>query len=405
MKWKELSKYLGMFIFAVAVIAVYKTFDNIDKIFGWFGYLISLLKPFIIGFVIAYVLVVPCRFIERMLLKRSSGFLAKHRRAIAVAAIYILFLLGIVLALVAIIPALISSLVEFYNNLPSLIEDFVNWFNSLKLDVSIGEDTLRQLFDNEFFSVQKIMTYMNFDNMNRYAQGVISAGSGLFSVFMGIIISVYTLLDRANLKQTLNRLFRLIFRDKSRGFVLKYMSRINEYANKYIYCMLVDALIIFIVSFIILSVEGVKYAPLLALMTGLFNLIPYFGAITATVLTCIITVFTGSLTQAVIALVSLIVLQQLDANFIQPKLYSGSLQVKPFWVIMGILLGGGLFGFVGFFLAVPITALCRSIFIDIVNYQESKAAVAAPQAETAAEAEADESKIFKRKPKPPANEE
>lgn len=399
MKWKELSKYLGMFIFAVAVIAVYKTFDNIDRIFGWFGYLISLLKPFIIGFVIAYVLVVPCRFIERILVKRSSGFLVKHRRAIAVAAIYILFLLGIVLALVAIIPALISNLVEFYNNLPSLIEDFVDWFNSLNLDISIGEGTLQQLFDNEFFSVQKIMTYMNFDNMNKYAQGVISAGSGLFSIFMGIIISVYTLIDRANLKQTLNRLFKLIFRDKSREFVLKYLSRINEYANKYIYCMLVDALIVFIASFIILSVEGVEYAPLLALMTGLFNLIPYFGAITATVLTCIITVFTGSLTQAIIALVSLIVLQQLDANFIQPKLYSGSLQVKPFWVIMGILLGGGLFGFVGFFLAVPITALCRSIFIDIINYKESKAAVAAPKAET------EEEKIFKRQPKPPTDEE
>lgn len=136
--------------------------------------------------------------------------------------------------------------------------------------------------------------------------------------------------------------------------------------------MLVDAIIIFIASFIILSVEGVKYAPLLALMLGAFNLIPYFGAITATVLTGVITVFTGSLTLAIVAVVSMIILQQLDSNLIQPKLLSGSLQIKPFWVIFGILLGGGLFGVVGIFLAVPITALCRSILIDIMDYQDTK---------------------------------
>ena len=68
----------------------------------------------------------------------------------------------------------------------------------------------------------------------------------------------------------------------------------------------------------------------------------------------------------------MIVLQQLDSNLIQPKLFSGSLQVKPFWVIFGILLGGGLFGIIGIFLAVPITAFFRSILIDIMDYREAK---------------------------------
>ena len=136
--------------------------------------------------------------------------------------------------------------------------------------------------------------------------------------------------------------------------------------------MLVDAIIICVAAFIILSVEGVQYAPLLAIMLGAFNLIPYFGAIAATVIVGIITAFTGSFTLAIIAVVSMIVLQQLDSNLIQPKLFSGSLQVKPFWVIFGILLGGGLFGIIGIFLAVPITAFFRSILIDIMDYREAK---------------------------------
>ena len=211
------------------------------------------------------------------------------------------------------------------------------------------------------------MTYLNFDNVNKYARGVISAGSGLFNIFMGIVISVYILIDRASLRNTAEVLFEMTVKEKSRVVITKYLSRINEFAHKYIYCMLVDAIIIFVASFIILSVEGVTYAPLFAMMLGLFHLIPYFGAITATVLTSLITMFTGSITQAVVALISMIVLQQLDANFIQPRLLSGSLKIKPFWVIFGILLGGGLFGIVGIFLAVPITALCRSIIIDIAK--------------------------------------
>ena len=74
MKWKELTKYLSLFVFAVAVIAVYKTFDNFGRILDFFHEVITLLYPFIIGFVIAYVLLVPCRFIENLLAKRSTPF-------------------------------------------------------------------------------------------------------------------------------------------------------------------------------------------------------------------------------------------------------------------------------------------------------------------------------------------
>lgn len=232
MKWKELTKYLSLFVFAVAVIAVYKTFDNFGRILDFFHEVITLLYPFIIGFVIAYVLLVPCRFIENLLAKRSTPFLVKHRRAIAVSTIYIVFVAVIVLSLVAIIPAVVSNLMDFYNNLPSLIGDFVNWFNSLNLGVTIGDGTIQQIFDNEFFSFQKMLSYLNFDNVNKYAQGVINAGSGLFKVFMGIIISVYILIDRTNLKQSMFRFGKLLFREKTRNFLVKYLSRINEFANK-----------------------------------------------------------------------------------------------------------------------------------------------------------------------------
>ena len=378
MKWKDLSKYLGLFIFAVAVIAVYKTFDNIGVIFGWFGSVISLLRPFVIGFVIAYILINPCRFIEKLLLKQKNEWFKKNRRPIAVVIIYALFLLIITLVLVAVIPAIVSNLIEFYNNLPDLIKAFVGWFNSLELGITLGENTMRQLFENNFFSMEKLLQILDLANVNRYAQGIMNVGSGLVSVLMGLIVSIYTLIDRAQLKNGLSRLSRVVFKDKSRSFIIKYLRRINEFANKYIYCILVDAVIIFFVGFLILTIAGVQYAPLLALMLGTFNMVPYFGAIIATAVTAIITMFTGSFTQAIVILVILIVLQQIDANLIQPKLYSGSLKVKPFWVIFAILLGGGLLGPIGIFLAVPLTAMGRSVLIDFMEYREAKQGIPSP---------------------------
>lgn len=371
-KLRELSKYIGLFVFAVAVIAVYKTFDNISYIIDYLGYILRVLSPFLIGFVIAYVLLQPCRAIEKFLSKSPYSLLSKHRRAISVAAIYIIFLAVVILLLVAIIPAIVSSLTDFYSQLPSLIGDFAHWFNSLDMGITLGDDTLQKIFENEYFSVQKLITYFNFDNMNKYAQGVMTVGSNLFKSFMGIIISVYILIDRTNLKTSFIRLTKSLIKPKPRAFLARYARMTNQFANKYIYCMLVDAIIIFIAAFIILSVEGVKYAPLLALMVGLFNLIPYFGAFVSTAITGIITVFTGSLTLAIISVVSLIVLQQLDSNFIQPKLLSGSLQIKPFWVIFGALLGSGLFGVFGLFLAIPLMALCKNMLIDFMEYRENK---------------------------------
>lgn len=369
---RELSKYLIPFIFAVLVIAVYKTFDNISYIIKFFGALLKTLRPFFIGFVLAYILLTPCRFFERLFQKSRYKFLVAHKRALSVAMVYIMFFAIIALALLAIIPSIIASLTDFYTQLPSFIMDFVSWFNGLNIEFKLGSDTLQQLFNNDFFSVEKIMSWVNFDNVNKYAQGVVSIGSSVFNIFLGIIISVYILIDRSNFKEGLKRLARSTIGCKTRKFIVRYLRLINEFANKYIYCMVIDAVIIFIASFIVLSIEGVKYAPMLAFLMGILNIIPYFGAIISTVITGCITVFTGSLTQAIIAVISMVVLQQLDANLIQPRLLSGSLQIKPFWVIFGILLGSSLFGILGFFLAVPLTALIKNMLIDYMEHRENK---------------------------------
>lgn len=382
MKLKDLGKYIGLFILAVAVIIVYKTFDNFSVILNLFGKIGSLLMPFFIGFAIAYILYLPCRKIEEWLQRTKVRFLIKSRRGLAVASIYVVFLAVLVLLLVAIIPAIIRSCQDFLQQLPSLLNSFITWFNSLDIYQINAEDiTVQNLLSNQFFPLTELLSSFDLDNVNRYYRGVLSVGTWFFNAFMGIIISVYILLDRRNLKAVFERVTRLFIKEKTRAVLGRYLAQIDTFIHKYIYCMIIDAGIIFVLAFLALSVLQVKYAVLFALIVGLFNMIPYFGAIAATILTAVVTAFTGNLTLAVIVAAILVVLQQLDANLIQPRLLSDSLQIKPFWVIFGILLGGGLFGFLGIFLAVPIIALLRIILLDFMDLWERRQEQRKPQEE------------------------
>ena len=120
---------------------------------------------------------------------------------------------------------------------------------------------------------------------------------------------------------------------------------------------------------IALSIMQVKYAPLLGFFIGLFNMIPYFGAIIATAITAIVTLITGGWSQAIWMLIVVIILQQIDANIINPKIVGQSLKMSPLLVIFAVTIGGAYFGILGMFLAVPIMAVVKILVEDYIEYK------------------------------------
>ncbi len=120
-----------------------------------------------------------------------------------------------------------------------------------------------------------------------------------------------------------------------------------------------------------MSILGVKYAILLGFMIGLFNLIPYLGAIIAVVIAGLITLLTGGIYQAIWMLVVVIILQQIDANIINPKIIGNSLQISPILIIFSVTIIGSYFGIMGMFLAVPIVAIIKLMISDFIKYKEN----------------------------------
>ena len=115
------------------------------------------------------------------------------------------------------------------------------------------------------------------------------------------------------------------------------------------------------------SIMKIKYAVLLGFMIGLFNIIPYFGAIISIIAATIITIFTGGFSKAIWMVIIATILQQIDANIINPKIVKDALKVSPILVIFAVTVGGAYFGFIGMFLAVPVIAVIKLIVLDFID--------------------------------------
>ena len=240
-----------------------------------------------------------------------------------------------------------------YNSLP---EDSI-----IKVQiVNEAVKTIQQIDIKQYLSIEKIFDYIS---------GAINAVTSIFNVFVAVIVSIYILSSRDTIFKFARKLAEAIFKEKTYKNVGKYFNNSNEIFFKFIASQFLDAVIIGILVTIALSIMKVKYAPLLGFFIGLFNMIPYIGAIIAVGLSAIITTITGGINQAIWMLIITILLQQIDANIINPKIIGQSLKISPLLVIFAITVGGAYFGMLGMFLAVPAIAVIRIIVEDYVDYK------------------------------------
>ncbi len=368
MKWfQKYSGYIVAFIFCIAVIAVYKTFDNLSNITGYIGTIFSALKPFIVAFVIAYILNMPAKRVKKLLDKSQKGFFSKHSHGISILIVYLAALLVLALLLWLLIPAIVQNLIDLFQNMgtyATALSNFINESSIAKMlnfrsaDLSRGVD----MFVNSFDLTQ----------LQTYAKGVVSFTSGFLSGFVAFIASIYMLLDKARLQALFIRILNSFFKEKTVAAITEHAKRMNEVFTNYIYSRLSCSIIMAVICSVVLSIMGVKYALILGVFIGAMDMIPYFGSIISSVIAIIITFITGGFWLGVWTAVALLVLQQFDGNILGPKIMGDSLEIRPFWIIFAISVGGSLFGFVGMLISVPIFAIIRIIISDYISTRERR---------------------------------
>lgn len=360
--WK---KWMYWFILGVAIIIVYKALDNFTNIMGTIGNFLSILSPFFIGILIAYLLYIPCRKLEETYGKSKLKVISKRARGLSILTVYIIMILILVILINYILPVVFESIVDFISNIGYYYEKAINKYNELPADSIFKQEIMNELIAN----VQNIdiKQYLNVDKILEYVLKAISAVTSIVNIFVAVIVSIYVLAQRTRIITFFKRFGAAVFKESTYKNIDKYFNNSNEIFFKFIASQFLDAVIVGILVSIAMSIMGVKYAPLLGFFIGIFNMIPYVGAIIAVGISAIITLITGGLSQAIWMLIVVIIIQQIDANIITPRIIGQSLKISPLLVMFAIIIGRAYFGILGMFLAVPVIAVIKILVEDYIN--------------------------------------
>lgn len=360
---KSITKWFYWFSLGVCIIAVFKILDNFSDITSFLSEFIGVLMPFIIAIIFAYLFYIPSKKLEGVI--KKSKLLRKKARTISVLTVYIVAIVAIVFIIKGIIPSVVKSVTDLGESLPKYYNSFLETYDKLednsilkKVDMHKVVDKLKEIDITEFVKLSNIEQYIN---------GAIGVVSTVFSILVSIIFSVYLLISRHDIKNFFVKLIRAVFPENTSKNILEYLGKTNKIFINFIYCQILDGIIIGIITSIALTILKVKYGILLGIMIGLLNIIPYFGAIIAIAIAAFITLFTGGFEKAIIMLIVTIILQQIDSNIINPHILGEGLKINPIVIIFAVTLGGAYFNVLGMFLAVPVAAIIKILLEDYIE--------------------------------------
>lgn len=373
----QMKKWLWYFSLLAAVAVLYKTYTNLDGVLGLVNKIIDIFAPFVGGFVLAFFLFRPSKWLEDRFLKLNGKAWPKLARPLSITVIYLVFL-GLVSLLVYLVaPVLVESLTSLFDSIPKWLTDTYNNVQAwIAPDGPLGafhlQDNVDELYANLTDTFTKMITT---DNVVAAVKSVGGFASSLVNVVISLVVSIYMLHGRDHLLVAFRKFVSLFVRPRAMERLGDYTRRSGTIFSQYIYGALLDATVLGIVVSIGLAIFRVPYAVLLGMLLGLFNLVPYFGAIVGGVGISFVALLTNGLPTAIGVAIFIIVAQQVDANIIQPRIVGDSVGLRPFYVLLGITFFGGLFGFWGILLGPPLMAVLQMIVRDVYSRRHAKKAL------------------------------
>jgi len=367
-KIKNWTKWMYWFTFAVSVIAVYKSIDNFNDIMGFIGRFLSIIAPFLMGVLIAYLLYTPCKAVEKLLSKTK---LFKNRNKVLSVFVVYAILIGIIIFIINIlVPAISKNIIDLAGQLPSYYNQAMEKVETLPDNSIIDKQKVIGTIENlQQIDINKIL---NIETLTDYIKKAIDVATGIFNAFVTLIMSIYILIEREAILKFFHKMNIALCKKETAKRIEKYFVKTNEIFFRFISSQILDAFIVGLILSLVLKIMGVEYAFLLGIGIGILNIIPYFGAIIGVIIGVIITIFTGGVNQAIWFAIVATIIQQIDANVINPRIVGNALKLSPILVISSVTIGGAYFKVLGMFLAVPVVAVIKLLVNDYLEYRIEK---------------------------------
>lgn len=362
----QFKRGMTYFLVIVACILVYFAMLRIEAISNTFSKILDILKPVLYGCLIAYFLNPIVRKVDQYLmpvLKKNMKNKEKAKnlsRSIGVA-VAVIVLIAVVAALVnMLIPELINSIRNLIFTLPSQINQLVKQANNIKLDDSTMTSVLKNAMNEASTTLQN---WIRTDLLNKVNEVMTHLTVGLYTLIMemfhavvGVIVSVYILFGKEKFISQSKKAAYAILPAEHANLLIHIAVKTNEIFGGFIIGKMIDSIIIGILCFIGTSILNMPYAMLVSVIVGVTNVIPFFGPYIGAIPSAVLIALADPV-KGIYFLIFILLLQQFDGNILGPKILGNSTGLSAFWVIVSILLGGGLFGIVGMLFGVPTFAV------------------------------------------------
>ena len=367
---------LTSFLVILAGIVCYFAFLRLDDIADLLGKIGGILQPIILGLVFANLLNPLVTIIENQVIKmfekkaKNREKLRKVSRSIGIAGSLLVAFAVVILLLNMVIPELYRSIRDLIMSLPHQINNAIDFLESEKIHDTAFSGTIKSVLEN---GAEAFQMWLKTDLLTRINQmmsfvtvGVFSVVETLFDIAVGVIVSVYVLNSKEKFTGQCKKItYALLSRERA-NLMLQITRKSHKIFGGFVIGKIIDSIIIGILCFIGLSILDMPYTLLVSVIVGVTNVVPFFGPYIGAIPSAILILLSEPI-KGIYFVIFILVLQQFDGNILGPKILGDSTGLSAFWVVFSILLGGGLFGFVGMIMGVPTFAVFYylvSMFIE-----------------------------------------
>ncbi|MDP2843449.1 AI-2E family transporter [uncultured Acetobacterium sp.] len=390
----ELVKKYSYFLVGILILLlIYKLLDNFGVVTATIGGFITgtleVLRPILLGVVLAYLLFKPMRGIEKFIFKTipKSQNKAGAIRLISILIVYVITIILIVLFFYATIPSVVESLTGLISQTPEYLTIIDNYLGESLANGGAAQDILTELK----FALDSLQSMTTRDMLNQVASyfgtnpdSIKNIGNFAFvflkgtigfviSFFIVFFVGLYLMLDKEKVSDQVDRFAKAVMNKTLYNGSHWAILTIDEIFYKYFTGKILTSMLIGFLFYLGLLVIGVEYAPLFGVIVAITNVIPYFGPIIGAVPAVIITLIDEPI-KALWVGIWILIVQQFDGNVLAPNVLGKIVELNPFWVLFSVIVGGSLFGILGMFVAIPVFAVIKVIFEEALTRWEEKKA-------------------------------
>lgn len=361
---RDIKKNIILIITYIALIIF--VLVNFEKILSILGYIINIFSPFIFGAIVAFVLNVLVNFIERKLfgkVKKKTWLKIKRPLSITISVVLVIFIIVFIMNLL--IPQLKNSVSLFTDSLPTYKEDIINIMNKFNLE----ETTIKKVSDYLDNFGRVITDYIK-GNSKDVITVTTEVATSLIAIIskavIAIVFAIYIIAQKETLKRQFNKLMSAYLKPRTVNRINKYASMANTTFSNFVTGQCLEALIFGSLCFLGMLILRLPYATTIAVLLGFTALIPVFGAFIGTFLGAFLILMISPI-KAIIFVVFILVLQQIEGNLIYPKVVGKSVGLPGIWVLLSVTIGASVGGILGMLIATPLCSLLYILLRQAVN--------------------------------------